>query len=120
MSKPNFHPEALVFAILREGGLGLCGWQGMTPGRQSCCTADLLYSLLSQLLEHTSGWEPCFFIKAHVEALEGAACSSRGWALFPGVIRDVLTHGLWQPSGVVCPEFAWSILVMERASRDIL
>lgn len=120
MSKPSFHPEALVFAILRERGLGLYGWQGMTPGRQSCCTADLLYSLLSQLLEYTSGWEPCFFIKARVEALEGAACSSHGWALFPGVIRGVLTHGLWQPSGVVCLGFAWSILVMERASRDIL
>lgn len=73
MSKPIYLPEMLVSAILSEGGLGLCGQQGVTPGRQSDCT-DLLYSLFSQLLEYTSGWEPCFFIRTHMEALEGAAC----------------------------------------------
>lgn len=83
MSKPIYHPEALVSAILSEGGLGLYGRQRMTPGRQSDHTGDLLYSLLSQLLEYTSGWEPCFFIRAHMEALEGAACSSYGTVLFP-------------------------------------
>lgn len=99
--------------------LGLCGQQGVTPGRQRDCT-DLLYSSLDQLLEYTSGWELCFFIKAHVEALEGAACSSCGWVLFPGVTHGALMHGLWQLSGVILLEFSWNILVMEGTSRDIL
>lgn len=119
MHLPIYHTEVLVFAILSKGGLGLCGQQGMTPGRQRDCT-DLLYSLLSQLLEYTSGWEACFFIKAHMEALEGAACSTCGRMLSPGVIHGAPMHGLWQLRGVICLEFAWSVLVMERAPRDIV
>lgn len=110
MGKPTYHPEALVFAILREGGLGLCGHQGMTPGRQSDCTGDLLYSLLSQLLEHTSAWDPCFFIKAHMEALEGAV----PWC-------DPRCSNAWSVAAQsLCLEFAWSVLIMERALRNIL
>lgn len=108
-----------MFAILSKGGLGLCGQQGMTPGRQRDCT-DLLYSLLSQLLEYTSGWEACFFIKAHMEALEGAACSTCSRMLSPGVIHGAPMHGLRQLRGVICLEFAWSVLVTERAPRDIV
>lgn len=73
--------------------LGLCAQQGVTPGRQSNFTGVLLYSSLSQLLEYTSGWEPCFFIKAHIEDLQGAACSSCGRVLFPGVTHSGPMHG---------------------------
>lgn len=39
--------------------------------------------------------------------------------LFPGVTLHAPMHGWWQLSGVTCLEFAWSILVVERAQRDI-
>lgn len=105
------HLKVLVFAILWEGGLGLCGQQWMPPGKESCCAEGLQHRLLTPCIENVSGWELCHFIRAQrplrffIKASEtsaGVVCSSSGRALCPAV-----PHGLQQLTGAIWP--LWSM-----------